>query len=501
MGRFLVSGRGGGVAVDFDENEPGGVVGLLEHIETRDAGLATAGVCICERGSCECVDVFRFDVNMNVDGEHGEGEDRFPQGDVAHGESANDDRRARGGWFALPEAGATDSRLPLTTTPVQPRIMKLRILVLALACAVGLGDDAFAQGQKSSKGGEKKAPAPKTPADLAYDAFNKVRTEKSAMNQARFAKVISAGMAYLMEHPTHSRVNDAIRDLAFFGTNLDRQQAALRMSYSSLLKLDVTNSRYKEGLSDPVKVVLAALDASIADNDVRESFSGDNLNTFREKIDALAELPGSSRYLVDRERGYAHVVMIGTNPARAEAHLKKLLEHKDKAVVAMAKEELNILEAKKEPVALKLTALDGKEVDLSQLRGKVVALYFWSSASKPSTDRIEPLKQFYSNYRKRNFEIVTVSYDKPEDRAKLEKYIKDNRVAWPVVFDGKGTKSDVGAKYNVTSVPRLLVFDQKGLLQTTLAGSPVARVTPDIPMNQLEGLVKQLMGIKTPAKK
>ena len=87
---------------------------------------------------------------------------------------------------------------------------------------------------------------------------------------------------------------------------------------------------------------------------------------------------------------------------------------------AMAREELNIVEVKKEPYALKFTGLDGKEVDFAQLRGKVVALYFWSTTNKASTDRIEPLKQLLSTYKKRGFEIVSVCYDKAEDRAKVE---------------------------------------------------------------------------------
>ncbi|MGH7959961.1 MAG: TlpA disulfide reductase family protein, partial [Opitutaceae bacterium] len=244
------------------------------------------------------------------------------------------------------------------------------------------------------------------------------------------------------------------------------------------------------------KLVLAALDAAVADNDVRDAFNADNLNTLREKIDTLAGMPGSGRFLVERERSYSHVVILGANPARAEAHLTKLLEHKEKPVAAMAREELNIVEARKEPCAVKFTALDGKEVDMAQLRGKVVAMYFWSSGSKPSTARFEALKQVYSNYRKKNFEVVTVSYDRAEDRPKLEKFIKDNRIAWPVHFDGNGPKNAFASKYNATGVPRLFIFDQKGILQTTLTGTPIARVTPDFPQNQLEGKVKQLLGIK-----
>ncbi len=376
--------------------------------------------------------------------------------------------------------------------------MKSPLLLLALACSLGFSAPAFAQAPKSGdKGGDKKAPAPKTPADLAFDAFNKVRTEQGKMDPDRFRRVIVAGLAYLTEHPSHGRVPDAVRDLGFFGSNIDRKQTALRVSFSSALKLEVTNYRYKEGVSDAAKTVIAALDATAADYDVREAFNADNLNTFREKLDTLAEMPGAGRFLVERERSYAHVLMLGANSVpRSEAHLKKLLEHKEKPVAAMATEELNIIEARKEPFALKFTGLDGKETDFAQLRGKVVALYFWNSTNKGSTDRFEGLKQIYSDYRKRGFEVVTVSYDKEEDRAKLEKFIKDNRIAWPVHFDGKAAKNAFSPKINANSVPRLYIFDQKGILQTGLQGAPVARISPDWPQNQLEGKVKQLLGIK-----
>jgi cytochrome oxidase Cu insertion factor (SCO1/SenC/PrrC family) len=378
--------------------------------------------------------------------------------------------------------------------------MKLRILILACVCSIGFAASAVAQAPKSGKdkGGEKKAAAPKTPADLAFDAFNKARTEQGGkMDQPRFQRVIASGLGYLMEYPTHGRVNDAIRDLAFFGRNIDAKQPALRTAYSSLLKLDVTNNRYKEGLSEPVKAVLAALDAAIADNDVREAYNADNLNTFREKIDTLAETPGGARFLADRERSYIHVLILGSNSAaKGEAHVNKLLAHPEKSVVSMAREELNFVNAKKEPYELKFTALDGKPVDLAQLRGKVVAVYFWSAANKSSMDRMEALKQLHSTYRKRGLEFVSVSLDKEEDREKVIKAVKDNRVTWPVYFDGKGTKSEVATKLNVTGVPRLLVFDQKGILQMTMQGNPVGRLQADLPANQLEGMTKKLLAIK-----
>jgi peroxiredoxin len=389
--------------------------------------------------------------------------------------------------------------------------MKMRLLIVILSCCIGFNvPSAFAQRRKSGGGqmprmpeesknktAEKKDTGPKTPADLALDEFNKAYNERGTRDQARFQKVIAAGTAYLLQYPTHRGAPGALNNLAFYATTIDKKQPELRTSYVSRLKLEVTNLRFKEGVSEEGKAMLAALDAAIADFDVRESVSRDNLATVREKIDTLAETPGGGRFLAERERSYIHVLAVSGQNARAEEQARKLLEHKEKSVKDMAREELNILEVRKEPYDLKFTALDGKPVDLGQLRGKVVAMYFWNSTNKGSTDRLEQLKQVHSNYKKHGFEVVTVSYDKEEDREKLAKFVKDNRIAFPVYFDGKGAKNDFSPKLNATAVPRLYVFDQKGILQTLPQGQPIGKLTPDVPMNQLEGLLKRLYGVKS----
>jgi peroxiredoxin len=376
--------------------------------------------------------------------------------------------------------------------------MKTRLLGIALICCFSLCGAALAQApKKDAKKDEKKAATPKTPADLALDEFNKVRGEQGTKDQARFQKVIQAGLAYLLEHSTHGSVNGAVNNLAFYAGGIDKKQAAMRTSYLSLLKLEVTNAKYKDGVTDNAKAALAAMDAAIADFEARESMTRDNLAAFREKIDELAQVPGGGRFLGDRERSYLNLLTI-SSPQRAEEHAKKLAEHKEKSVKDVAREELNILTAKKQPYDLKFTAVDGKPVDLAQLRGKVVALYFWSSTSKRSTDDLEKLRQYHSDNKKKGLELVTVSYDKEEDREKLMKFIKDNRLNVPVHFDGKGSKSDFGSKLNVYSVPRLLVFDQKGILYTTILGNPVGRLTPNLDVGHLDGAFKQLTA---PAKK
>ena len=62
---------GSGIAVGLDEEKAGRIVGLLDKIESCNARLAQACLRVCKRGGFEGIDVFRQNVNVNVDDKHG----------------------------------------------------------------------------------------------------------------------------------------------------------------------------------------------------------------------------------------------------------------------------------------------------------------------------------------------------------------------------------------------------------------------------------------------
>ena len=173
--------------------------------------------------------------------------------------------------------------------------------------------------------------------------------------------------------------------------------------------------------------------------------------------------------------------------AKAKARWFERLDNEDRAAVEAA-----VGYAAPE-IPEKAERLNVNFKDLAELRGKVVVLYFWSSTNKGSIGALDALKQIASDYRKKGLEVVTVSYDKAEDREKLAAAIKENRISWPVHFDGKGAKAEFAAKLNITGVPALLVFDQKGMLLHTMQGT---NLTVNLPVNQLDGQVRRMFGIK-----
>ena len=357
--------------------------------------------------------------------------------------------------------------------------MKLRTVFLALFASLFLAGGALAQAPAG------KAPA-KSAADVAADAFYKVLNDKEAkLSTDRFTQVIASGFAYLLKFPTHGRANGVIKDVANFGATItDKGLAAYRSAYVTQLKFQVVDQRYKDGVTDDAKAALMAVEAAAVDFETRDAPSRDAIAALREKIDGLDTTPGGRRFLPDRERSYGEILTRAMSPAAGEAHLKKLLTHADKGVAGMARYELNFIEARKAPSELKLTAMDGKVVDLAALRGKVVALVIWSGTSSGTVKMIDDVKQAQSFFKK-NFEVVGVSFDKPADSEKLAKFIKDNKIAWPVEFDGKEGKNEWAPKLNVSRAPAIVLFDKKGNFVRNNQNS-----------GQLEAEVKRLVGLK-----
>lgn len=328
----------------------------------------------------------------------------------------------------------------------------------------------------------------KSPADQAADDFFKLMSEREAkQDQARFQKVIAAGMGFVVAHPAHRRTLDVINALSSYGVTALRGkgQGPLQASFLSLLEYQVLDYRLKEGLSEEARTAIATVECAVASIRVRALPNKENLESFREKIDTMAIMPGSSRFLDSQERSYSEVLRY-IKPASGEAHLQKLLEHHDKKVAAMAREELNLVEVNKAPLDLKFTAMDGREVDLAQLRGKVVLLWFWSPKARNADREHDGLRVVRDTYAKRGFEVIGIACSKESDREAVVKFVKDHRVAWPQHFDGKETKGELTTKLNVHNVPAAYLLDQKGMLVGGKAINPDA----------LDPTVKRLLGVK-----
>jgi thiol-disulfide isomerase/thioredoxin len=115
------------------------------------------------------------------------------------------------------------------------------------------------------------------------------------------------------------------------------------------------------------------------------------------------------------------------------------------------------------PVNLKYKAIDGREVDLAGLKGKVVLIDFWATWCGPCVGELPHVKEAYEKLHERGFEIVGISFD--QEREALEKFVKDKSMAWPQFFDGKGWENKYGQEFGINSIPAMWLIDKKGVLR------------------------------------
>jgi len=110
--------------------------------------------------------------------------------------------------------------------------------------------------------------------------------------------------------------------------------------------------------------------------------------------------------------------------------------------------------------------LAGKAFSLKDYKGKVVLIDFWATWCGPCVAELPHVKETYSHYKAKGFDIIGISLDR--DRAKLEGFIKDEKMGWTQHFDEGGV---IASKYGVNSFPTTYLIDGEGkIIASNLRG-------------------------------
>ena len=97
---------------------------------------------------------------------------------------------------------------------------------------------------------------------------------------------------------------------------------------------------------------------------------------------------------------------------------------------------------------------------LSSLKGNVVLIDFWASFHAPCRVQNKLLTTLYGKYKKKGFEIVSVSVDKSEPEWKAT--IRKDKMSWIQLNDFMNFNSPTLKKYNITAIPYLILINRKG---------------------------------------
>ena len=116
--------------------------------------------------------------------------------------------------------------------------------------------------------------------------------------------------------------------------------------------------------------------------------------------------------------------------------------------------------------ALRGTLFSGQPFDLSQMRGKVVLVNFYSSYCSFCAYEIGNLETFYESHRDQGFEVIVVGVDLREDRHRVERMVELYGLQGVMADDLE--QSGFERRY---PTPTAFVIDRDGILRSRTRGS------------------------------
>lgn len=120
-----------------------------------------------------------------------------------------------------------------------------------------------------------------------------------------------------------------------------------------------------------------------------------------------------------------------------------------------------------------------KVKDVEQLKesakGKVLLLNFWATWCKPCVHEFPDLIKLYNNYKDKDFEIVFISVDVPEDvNSKVVPFLKDQKADFTTYYNNFDKPEElinfIDKKWE-GAIPSTYIYDREGNLTSQILGS------------------------------
>ncbi|MDP4091723.1 MAG: TlpA disulfide reductase family protein [Bacillota bacterium] len=113
----------------------------------------------------------------------------------------------------------------------------------------------------------------------------------------------------------------------------------------------------------------------------------------------------------------------------------------------------------------KLTDLNGKEVSLSEFKGKNVFLNFWATWCPPCREEMPDIEKLYQETK--GTDLVILGVELGESRQDVNSFTSKNGYNYEFLLD---TDNKAAVEYNISSIPSSFFIDKDGNISATHLG-------------------------------
>lgn len=113
-----------------------------------------------------------------------------------------------------------------------------------------------------------------------------------------------------------------------------------------------------------------------------------------------------------------------------------------------------------------LKDLDGREVSLSEHRGKIVFLNFWATWCPPCRQEMPSMEALHKKLGGKDFVILALANDR-KGLELVKPFAEEKGITFTVLIDDR---SDVSDAYGVVALPTTFIIDREGVIIEVVRG-------------------------------
>jgi len=111
----------------------------------------------------------------------------------------------------------------------------------------------------------------------------------------------------------------------------------------------------------------------------------------------------------------------------------------------------------KDPVAINLKDINGKNISLSDFKGKIVFLNFWTTWCPTCRIEMPSMEKLHQKLKNKDFTMVTINLQ--ESASQVKAFFKEFKLTFTALLDPTG---EVGASFGIRAIPTTYILDKTG---------------------------------------